>query len=380
MKDRIKTFIFLSSLVVAQSALCSGKPEPSGIYALVFGTGGQPADLTGNPLLQNPNVDGFRYKSSWKAIQPTNASEYKWTQIDSQIAIAAQAGKKIGLAIAAGLSTPDWVYTSTPVVYKYHMQETDPATGLSIGDQPLPWDTAYQTKWLNFVAAIGARYNNNPNVSYVVISGFMQSFPMTLVKTPEDDAALTALAQNPPAGYSGLTTSYVDSDAAYNPAAESIIAGYMDAFLTTAVILTLDNPFPTEAGPTDQRIIKDWGKAQYPGRFGTMVSALYATPAPHEPPDPPSIYPKGFQMVCRTSETARLYIDPDPVPLPQAPIPLQDALEHGVTLGGKYVEVYDDDLYPDEAQPVLSQERAKLQANVLDWHAPSPPTNLHIVP
>jgi hypothetical protein len=334
--------------------------------ALVFGTAGHPADLTGNPLLQNANVDGFRYRMTWKAIQPTSAGVYKWTQLDAQLAIAAQAGKKLGISISAGLATPAWVYTTAPVVYKYHMQEINPLTGLSVGDQPLPWDTAYQSKWASFVAAFGARYNNNPNVSYIVLSGFMESFPMTFVKTLEDDAAVNALAQNPPAGYSGLTTSYTDSSAAYNPAAETIIAEHMDAFPTTVVILTIDHPFPTDAGTTDERLIKDWGKAQYPGRFGTMVSALYATPAPHDPPNPPAIDPKGFQMVCRMSDTARLYLDPDPTPLPPAPIPLQDALEHGVTLGGKYVEIYDDDLYPVESQAVLAEERAKLQANVPD--------------
>jgi hypothetical protein len=95
-----------------------------------------------------------------------------------------------------------------------------------------------------------------------------------------------------------------------------------------------------------------------------MVSALYATVPPHGPPPYPLLtYPKGFQMVCQASDAARLYLDPDPVPIPAAPIPLQDALEHGVTLGGKYVEVYQPDLVASGAQSMLAIERAKLQAN-----------------
>ena len=382
MKNTLRILFLLGSLAAISSLCAATKPQASGIYALVFGANGFPPDLTNDPLLTNPNVDGYRYKAAWKAIQPDDASTYRWDQIDQQIAIAAQAGKKLGISIAAGFATPDWVYTSPPAVYKYHMLETDPTTGLSIGDQPLPWDTAFLAKWLTFVAAFGARYDGNPNCSYIVVGGFMESFPMILVSTPEDDAAVNALAQNPPPGYPGLTTNYTDSSAAYNPAAQSIIAAFMSAFPTTPVILTLGTPFPTDAGSADQTIIKNWGIAQYPGRFGTMVSALYAVPAPHDPPpNPPLTYQKGFQMVCRSSDASRLYADPDPVPIPPAPIPLQDALEHGVTLGGKYVEVYEDDLTPEANQSLIALERAKLQANVPDpGPPPSAPTNLHLGP
>jgi hypothetical protein len=96
-----------------------------------------------------------------------------------------------------------------------------------------------------------------------------------------------------------------------------------------------------------------------------MVSALYAVVPPPDPPPPPSTSRKASRWVCHAiDDPTRLYIDPDPVPMPPAPIPLEDAFEHGVSLGGKYVEVYEDDLTPAESQPVLAAERAKLKANV----------------
>ena len=195
MKTGIKIFSFLAALTAANALCAAAKPQPSGIYALVFGANGFPPDLTNDPLLTNPNVDGYRYKVAWKAIQPDNESDYKWDQIDQQIAIAAQAGKKLSISVAAGLASPDWVYTSSPAVYKYHMLEKDPTTGVSIGDQPLPWDTAFKAKWLKFVAAFGARYDGNPACPYIVLGGFMESFPMVFVSTLEDDAAVNALAQ-----------------------------------------------------------------------------------------------------------------------------------------------------------------------------------------
>ena len=71
---------------------------------------------------------------------------------------------------------------------------------------------------------------------------------------------------------------------------------------------------------------------------------------------------------------------PPPVPLPAAPTPLQDSLEHGVSLGGQYVEVYEDDLLDSRSQPVLATESAKLKANVPPDGVPASPTNLRVTP
>ena len=361
------------------------KPQPSGIYDLLFGapvTG--KIDLTNNPLLDNPNIDGFRYKVGWYKIQPDNAATFNWESIDSAIAIAAAHGKKLCVSIAGGFSTPEWAYTTAPIVYKYVMLEKDLDTGLSIGNQPLPWDTAYQAKWLTFLAAFAAKYESNPACSYVVMGGFMQTFNMTIAGTDEDFTAIENLAKNPPPGYPGLVTAYPDFSAAYLPAAEKIIDGYVTSFPTTSLLITMYKVVPGDLGITLQNAVADWGKATYPVHFGTMVSALYATVPPHAPPGPPLSYPKGFQMVCHAiDDPARVYIDPDPVPMPPFPIPLEDALEHGVTLGAKYIEVYEEDLVPEISQPVLAVERAKLQAN-MDGDGdppgpPAPPTGLHVL-
>jgi hypothetical protein len=364
------------------------KPQPSGIYDLLFGAAGTgKIDLTNNPLLDNPNIDGYRYKTGWAKIQPDNASTFNWDSIDSAISIAAAHGKKLCISIAGGLSTPGWVYTTAPVVYKYVMTEIDTDTGLSIGNQPLIWDTAYQEKWQAFVAAFAARYESNPACSYVVMGGFMENFNMTIAGTDTDFNAMENLAKNPPPGYPGLVTSYPDFTSAYTPAAQWFITNYINAFPTTSLLITLYKVVPGDLGITLQNAIADWGKATYPAHFGTMVSALYATVPPHDPPASPLCYPKGFQMVCHAvDDPARLYLDPDPVPMPPAPTPLQDALEHGVTLGAKYIEVYEEDLTPAISQPVLAAERAKLLANVGDGTdcgssgPPAPPTNLHVTP
>lgn len=377
-------------LIAAASILAGGglaaatlKPQPVGIYDLLNDpehTGD--VDLGDNPVLDNPNVDGFRLRISWAAIQPDNANQYNWANLDAAIAIAAAHGKKLCISIAAGLWCPEWVYTSPPIVYKYEMKETDPETGLSIGNQPLPWDTAFLDKWKTFLVAFGDRYDSNPTLSYVVMGGFMEQFNMFVAGIEEDAIAITNLAKNPPQGYPGLVTSYPDFTSAYTPAAEAVMSSYATNFPTTSLLLTLTEVLPNDEGQALQNTVSNWAKETFPDHVGTMISALYATVPPHYPPDETVTFPKGFQMVCRAvTDPARLYIDPDPVPLPPTPIPLQDALEHGVSLAAKYIEVYEGDLTDESSQAVLAVERDKLYLNAIPPPPPTkpePPTDLHL--
>ncbi len=254
------------------------------------------------------NIDGFRYKVGWAKIQPDNAATFKWDSIDSAIAIAAANGKKLCISISGGLSVPGWAYTTAPVVYKYTMQETDPNTGLSIGSQPLPWDTAYLDKWRTFLAAFAARYENNPACSYVVMGGFMQSFNMVVAGLESGFNAMENLAKNPPPGYPGLVTSYPDFSAAYIPAAQRVMTDYANSFPTTSLLLTMLRVVPGDLGVTLQNTVSEWGKATFPGQVGTMVSALYAVMPPHIPPPAPLNYPKGFQMVDRATRILPAFI------------------------------------------------------------------------
>lgn len=382
-RSLLALLIALALAVPVNAHAAKMKPQPSGLYDLLFGAPGTGRiDLTDNPLLDNPYVDGFRYKVGWAKIQPDNASTFNWDSIDAAIAIAAAHGKKMCLSIASGYTTPDWVYTTAPVVYKYNMKEKD-SEGLSVGTQPLPWDTAFQAKWKTFIAAFAARYESNPACSYVVIGGFMPTFNLQIANIDDDVTALTKLAQHPPSGYPGLVTSYPDFDTAYLSGAKSIISSYATNFATTSLVLTLTSVLRNDDGVALQNTLDAWAKETYPDHLGSMVSALYATVPPHGPPANVT-FPKGFQMVCHTSDASRLYIDPDPVPLPPVPIPLQDALEHGVTLGAKYIEVYEDDLVDPLSQSVMATEQTKLYDNTSGDSGPppgppAPPKNLHFL-
>jgi Beta-galactosidase len=322
------------------------KPYPAGIIALCPpDTIEEPiGDLSRIPGWTNPRVDGLRLRCCWNVVQPQSRT-YDWSTIDQALDLATQYGKKIGVSISAGTLTPQWVYDSGATKYSLVDGSGD--------SMPLPWEPAFQNKWLAFINAFGARYDGNPALAYVCLTGFMQNCVMYFSKTTQDETRLTNLALQ--AGYTSLSDAYV-------PAAETIIAAFAAAFPTTAIVLNPVQPFTT-GGQGAVEDIRDFGFTTYPGQFGVMYP-LQATIPPHPRPPPPLLYPKGFQMLCVASDAARLYEDPDPVPLPLAPIPLQDALENGVSLNGQYVEIYGTDIKLDIDQPVLAIEGAKLEANL----------------
>ena len=70
---------------------------------------------------------------------------------------------------------------------KYQLQD---GSGFSV---PIPWETAYPDQWLAFVKAFGARYDANPALAYVVITGFMQTNGMSLADG-QDEINLAANA------------------------------------------------------------------------------------------------------------------------------------------------------------------------------------------
>jgi Beta-galactosidase len=301
-------------------------------------------DLSAIPAWTNPNVDGVRLRECWNVIEPQDGV-YNWSTIDQALSLGNQYGKKVGISISAGVYTPQWVYDSGATKY-------DLVDG-SGNVMPLPWEAAFQNKWLAFINAFGARYDGNPALAYVCPTGFMQVTVMYFVSTTLDETNVTALAIL--AGYSSLSDAYV-------PAAETIISAFAAALPTTAIVLNPVQPF-TVAGQDAVNSIRNFGFSAYPGQFGTMYP-LQATVPPHNPPPPPHPYPGGSQMLCVASDPAQLYVPPAPDPLPSAPIPLQDALENAVSGGSQYVEVYGNDIKLDVDQPVLQAEGIKLKANL----------------
>lgn len=290
--------------------------------------------------LANVNVTTLRFRGSWNVVQPSS-STYNWAKIDEAFQDAKDHNKRIGLSIAAGLSTPQWVYDSGVTKYALHDGS---------GNMPLPWEQKFQDAFTTFVRAVSDRYSGSSVLAYVLITGFMQENAMYLGDTTDE-------ANMPHIGFPDVHTAYVD-------AAKKITAIWLSKFPTTTAMLMTTRPFPDDAGLTDQNTVKDWALATYPKRLGIMAgNGLKATVAPHASP-PPITFPKGAQSIFpATGNCPAIYLSPAPQPCPPDPQPLKDLLENAWSLGNMFVETYKPDIESTVTQGVLSDESKKLSGN-----------------
>lgn len=335
-------FLLLTLLVLftgANGLLGAGKPDPGGIIRLFSTDVAKPEN---SPSWTNPSLDGMRIRPDWSDIQP-NSSTFQWSAVDVVLNLGTQHGKSIGMSVAAGVVTPQWVYNAGAT--KYQLQD---GSGLSM---PIPWDATFQAKWFAFVRAMGQRYDANPALGYIVLSGLGQYVETGLARTSADVAALTAL---------GGTTAWVG-------AAKQTIAVYAEAFPTTPFFITAATPFDNADGLSALQQVVDWGVATYPDRFGIMNASLNANSTTVYYPNL-AIYtyhatqPVGFQMLCAEEDSDRLGGT------------LSQALTQGVLLGGKFVEIYQQDADKPSNQTMLAIQGAALKGN-LD---PDIPKNLRI--
>jgi len=341
MPGLLGALVYATGLVaISETAFCQAhKPDPAGIIRLFSTDVANPED---SPSWTNPNLDGMRLRPIWRKVQPTQAT-LDWSSIDEIMELAAQNGKFIGLSVTAGVTTPQWVYDTGAT--KYHLQDG------SDRSMPIPWDAAFMTQWSSLVREIGRRYDGNPTLGYVVMSGFGQEIETCLAQTHADVTALTALGGMP----------------SWILAAQQLIQLYAEAFPTTPFFITAANPFGrnnAEGLAALQQVI-DWGVATYPGRFGIMNATLNANSNTLYYPNL-AIYtyyrtqPTGFQTLCSAAR--------DPRRLGGT---LEQALTAGVQLGAKFVEVYQLDADDPANQEVLATEGAALEANASPSPTPS---------
>ena len=50
---------------------------------------------------------------------------------------------------------------------------------------PVPWDPLFKAKWKEFIVASAARYDNNPQLQYLVMAGFQQTGECYLASAPK---------------------------------------------------------------------------------------------------------------------------------------------------------------------------------------------------
>jgi hypothetical protein len=261
---------------------------------------------------------------------------------------------------------------------------TAPDEGIMV----VPWDPVAKAKWKQFIVALAAKYDNNPQFQYLVMSGFQKTGECYLADTPADIAFFDSSAIA--AGFAP-TEDLPAGLVAWEATVKEIVAQYMISFPNTPLLITGARPYGGDSQAAGQDAMNDifaWGVAAYPGRFGIMNSQLHATSATGYYLNA-AIYnhrftePTGIQFLCAgTSDNPdnlpRLSNSPpwgdDPLLSPYDAV--NNSIVAGINIGANFIEVYEDDVNNPDFQTMLATHKATLELPM----APKAPTNLQILP
>lgn len=281
-------------------------------------------------VLSMTQFGGFRLRTGWEDLQP-KLGAFKWDYVDSILAACRTHGKKLGLGVAAGVASPNPETWTVGGAEKFTLAPDDISIEKQEPDMNIPFDPKFQALWLPFIKAMGLRYDSNPDVGYVVVSGLMQLMENRLVMTQGDLARMEDAAKR--YGFASFSVGWQD-------AGQKIVTAFCQAFPTTQVMLTTATVAPN--GIKDNDLLTKWAKAQFPGQFGTMTAGCHALLPPYPVPGELSTFPKGDQPISASSDTTRFYKVP-PVPYPTGDKPIVDLYGNAAGKSDMYLETYMSD-------------------------------------
>jgi hypothetical protein len=285
----------------------------------------------------NPNVAGVSLRSQWNKVESSEGG-FDWSFLDEGVRLAAQHHKKISISVTAGVSTPDWVYAAG--AYRWNIHKLRKGGSRLLMSQPLPWDSVLLSKWGDFVRALAARYDNTPDLAYVVMGGPGRRAESFFVDSPEDIAELES---------KGGISRWVQGS-------EKIVDRYASAFVKTPFILAIGPPIPSDAGRVALHQLIDYGADHYPGRFGIMSDGLrpryeMASFGAQVIRALSTRCPVGFQMLLPSKGGRQM---------PEGT--LADAIQRGFELGAHFIEIYSIDCDDPNQASGLQELNAKLLA------------------
>src|SRR4051812_5101529 len=146
--------IFLAALLAPQVI----GQIPHGVFSL--NGSGQGASES---ALNNPDVMGISTRQGWMDLEPTEGN-FDWSFLDSEVAKAAAAGKKVMLRIGTQSGKPAWVTTAIENAGGLFFSFDDNGVPTTV---PVFWDPTFLAKKKAMITAVGAHFTNNPTVKIV---------------------------------------------------------------------------------------------------------------------------------------------------------------------------------------------------------------------
>ena len=302
------------------------KETASGVFALLK-TDTVADPITNLPLWScwtNPNIAGVVLRTDWNTLEQSQG-EFYWTFLDTGLGLAQSNNKKIIISIDAGTSSPSWIYSLGAAQF----------TLANYGIMPCPWDSKFKFRWSLFLTQFGQRYDSNPNLVCVTLTGPGRSVEYFFAKTVPDAKELQA---------DGGIQVWIDA-ANYNTDT------FVSALPTTPLFCTTGVPIIWK-GAVAMTSVVNYGFTKFPGQFGIQSNELTALPFqngifPHTTLPAAGLSPMGFQML-QTVASGKLNGT------------LQQALNNGISYGAHFIEVYDTDCEDPNQQTVIAAANQQL--------------------
>jgi hypothetical protein len=215
------------------------------------------------PELSNPDVAGISVRFNWKTIEP-QPGQYHWEPVDRAIALASRSGKKVMIRVVAGVGTPDWVYQAgapgaEPNFREEQLQGMPPQRRqllTRIKRAPVVWDPHYLSPWLSFIRAFGQRYDGNPVIYSIQMTGGGFAAEMSLRRE---------------FGWNR----YGYSDAKLISTWKQIIDAYQQSFPQIPTNLDIMEPIPRQSHVL--QAVVDYCLTKYPGKVYIQQNGLNAS-------------------------------------------------------------------------------------------------------
>ena len=315
---------------------------PTGVFSLT----GYGRQIKG---LSNPDVDGISIRDKWWHLEPSEGV-YDWSTLDAYVAQITPTGKKILIRIGTmggryslGGNTPDWVMDAVGAnTISYY------DSGHTLKTIPLFWNQTFLDKKKAMIAAVGARYSGNPLVK-VATASFAN-------RNSEDWSMLdsTRIDGIPPAGSSEVSRML----AAGYTHAKMVDAGMQIMDAATAAwpnqviylaIGRIDRPLEQDPDSV-ARDVRDATRSRWGANRLVIGKEIISNVMPFAPPDPtgawalfynsrPAIAGQNLAACygsCRMNGDNCNGLTYDQI--------LRGTVDHFVSYGGKWLEIYADDV------------------------------------
>lgn len=315
---------------------------PKGIF-ISGGRYQQPA------VLKSDFVDGALIRVRWSVLEP-RPGQFDWGYLEGEIAKVKKAGKKYTLAVVSGPSAPQWLYDELSVpnfTYSFNSPYGSKKRSRS-HTLPLPWDAQYLERWFKVIEAVGARYNDDPDLYLVHITNSSQNgFEMQL---PMSRGARGKSKSNVPDW-----SDYGFSRAKYVTAVKKVMDAFAEAFPRQFLDLEIHSVLKDSTIPAE---LVDYGASTIGKRFGPFGAWLNNRETRWDKPLRKVMAKYGETSFCNyqligneTRQVERI-----------GPGGLKAAVELGVSQGCKYYEIWEIDLKNDALKGWLSETQRMLNA------------------